>query len=212
MEQIKGINSSDYYYPRKAKTKKAPLIRKDIVESDLGMKKFSSSKTSELRAKMLLDDRRKLEAIWKYNYELRKPPERITLDRNPVFESNIPYQPNSYYRMIGENGFQDFLMTGLIRPKQNTKENYSEIYFEKGRANNIYSRNGGAMYILESSSKRIQEGEAHYPKADMLEKDKDPFRIWHRLPSGDYEIVYDTMNDIISRNPEFRYKVNDDAA
>ncbi|MBR6162896.1 hypothetical protein IKQ26_03260 [bacterium] len=192
------------HLPKKVQLKKTTSEQKEVVSRYDVMKMYSDSKTAEIRSGInISEDKKAFKELIEYNTLIRQKPKKITLDRNPIFMCDIPYQPNSFYRMIGEGGYRDFLETGTVRPKQNTKENYSVIYFEKGRANNLYS--GGSEYIVESQAKRIEEGDAHYPKADMLEKDKDTFRIWHRTQSGSYEIVYDTMNDVLSRHKDFRF-------
>ena len=210
MEEIRSINfKPSASYPKN--TQETSQKGEIVPLSDAEIKMYSKAKTSEIISKIKLDDLKQLEQIKEYNKQIRQKPKTLSLDRNPLFQCDIPYQPNSFYRMIGEEGYQDFLNTDIIRPKQNTKQDYQEIYFEKGRANNINERKGGCIYILETNSKRVRESENHYPSADMLEKDKDSFRIWHRTPSGSYEIVYDTMGDVISRNPSFRFEEVDAA-
>ena len=204
MEGIHKINLIKNV-PYSGKKPETSQKREIVPFNELADKKFSNAKAAEMLTKIKLDDKKELEKIQKYNLQIRQKPKVLSLDRNPLFLCDIPYQPNSFYRMIGEEGYQDFLNTGIIRPKQDTKQDYPEIYFEKGRANNIYARKRGCMYILETNSKRVRESEGHYPCADMLEREKDPFRIWHRTESGGYEIVYDTMCDVISRNSGFRF-------
>ena len=207
MSEIRRINLSKIQpqpLDKKAVESSSPSKSRQI-NSD-ALKIYSDAKSAEIKSGMKFADKKALESLVKYNVEIRQKPKRLTLDRNPLFQCDIPYQPDSFYRMIGEGGYQDFLETGTIRAKQGTKQNYPEIYFEKGRANNIYASKGGSQYIVESRSKRIEESEAHYPRTEMLEKAKDTFRIWHRTSNGGYEIVYDTMGDVISRNRDFRYR------
>lgn len=193
------------YLPKKVQLKKQTAEQKETVANSSALKMYSDSKTAEIRSAINISDKQELKKLVEYNNSIRQKPKRLTLDRNPIFQSDIPYQPNSFYRMIGEGGYKDFLETGTIRAKQGTKQNYSEIYFQKGLANNIYASKGGCQYIVESRSRRIEESEAHYPRTKMLEKGKDTFRIWHRTPNGSYEIAYDTMGDVISRHKDFRY-------
>jgi len=153
------------------------------------------SKTTELTEieKLLLQQ------IKKYNEQIRQEPTgELLLMRNPLYECNILYQEKNFYRMIGDLGYEDFINTGLIRAKQNTKQNYDMAYFEQGRANNIYARRNGASYIVETDSDKIQTGTDCYPHVDKLTKD-DSIRIWKRTNDREYEIVYDTINDIISK-------------
>ncbi len=202
MNEISEIQFT--HLPKKVQLKKKTSEQKEVVSRYDAMKMYSDSKTAEISSGInISEDIKAFKELIEYNTLIRQKSKKITLARNPVFMCDIPYQPKSFYRMIGEGGYRDFLETGTLRPKQNTKENYSVIYFEKGHANNIYS--GGSEYIVESQAKRIEEGEGHYPKADMLEKDKDTFRIWHRTTNGSYEIVYDTMNDVLSRHKDFRF-------
>ncbi len=110
--------------------------------------------------------------------------------------------------MIGESGFKDIEETGLIRPKQNTKQDYQYTYFQKGSANSLYAKRGGGMYILEvPPCGKIVESECYYPRAETLDASTTPHRIWHRTEDGSYEIVKDSINDIITRNPDFRFKI-----
>ena len=119
--------------------------------------------------------------------------------RNPIWKCDIPCREECFYRTLGEAGYKDFLQTGKIRPKQNTKANYNKTYFEKGHINRIYAmRNGGGNYIVETNSPKIICNSSEYPHTDMLDKTTDSFRIWHRLEdmseTPHYEIVYDSMN------------------
>ena len=123
---------------------------------------------------------------------------KVSLARNPVWKSDIPYDNKNYYRTLGDAGFQDFLETGKIRPKQNTKQNYQTVYFEKGHVNQIYAmRKGGGNYIVETNSPKMICNSVEYPHLDSLDKLADSFRIWRRV--GDlngvphYEVVFDSM-------------------
>ena len=155
-----------------------------------------------------INDKKEIEKLLNYNQEIRQKPEKIILNRNPVYDCDIPYKKDSYYRGIGETGYQDFLETNSLRARQNTKVNYDVAYFESGKVNNIYVRNPSAQaYIAETNSSLIIEESGSYPHAKLIPS-SEPMRIWHKNEMGGYEIVYDTMNDIITRNPQFRYNGN----
>lgn len=124
--------------------------------------------------------------------------QKVSLARNPVWKCDIPCKKDYFYRTIGDGGYQDFLETGKIRPKQNTKVNYKRAYFEKGHVNQIYAgKHGGGNYIVETNSPKIICNSVEYPHVDMLDKTSDCFRIWRRVGDIDgtphYEIIYDGM-------------------
>lgn len=123
----------------------------------------------------------------------------INLARNPMFNCDIPYNQEHFYRTIGNDGYKDFLETGIIRAKQNTKFNYQKIYFEKGYVNSIYTKKGGSEYIVESNSSKIKiTQDGAYPSCESLNSKTDSFRIWHRLAQDkngipSYEIIFDSL-------------------
>lgn len=127
-----------------------------------------------------------------------KTTSKVSLARNPVWKCDIPCKDEYFYRTLGDGGYQDFLESGKIRPKQNTKVNYETTYFEKGHVNQIYAmRGGGGNYIVETNSPRMIIQNGSYPHVDELDKASDSFRIWHRVGDNNgtphYEIVYDSM-------------------
>lgn len=207
MDKINLTQTNELYFPQQRETKTKSCGKNSVeTKQEMTLDSSSAALRSRYEAEQLIKDKNELEKINQYNEQIRKPSEHVRLERNPLYQCDIPYQPQSFYRMLGQGGFDDMLTSGIIRPKQNTKENYSMIYLEQGRANNIYARRGGGEYILESSSSKIIQGDGSYPHTETLDPKSDPIRIWHKTQDG-YEIVYDTMNDVISRHPDFRYKV-----
>ncbi len=175
--------------------------------SDFTMNSNYSKAMHAIGTSLVNSDKDTLQGILKYGSAIREKSGKITLDRNPLWDCDIPYQKNNYYRMIGDGGYNDIVENGVIRPKQDTKANYECSYFEKGRANAIYAKRGGANYILElPDCKQLIKKEASYPAMYEVKSGEVPHRIWHLTDDKHYEIVYDSINDVISRHPDFRYK------
>lgn len=182
----------------------AQEVTKEITDGTL--KTYSKCVTSAYAPKIKKDSDA-LNAIIEYGKKIRtKSEDKVSLIRNPLWDSDIPYQEKNYYRMIGEGGFKDIIENGLIRPKQ-ISCGYDVSYFETGRANAIYAKKGGAKYILEipENCAKIIKKEGAYPHmAPACAKDV-PHRIWHMIDDGKYEIVSDTINDVISRHKDFKF-------
>ncbi len=182
---------------------------KGIIDTGLGVytgyQSIRALDSSIKNVKTTINDKNKTNEIMNYNKEIRQKPKKLTLSRDPIYDCDIPYQQDSYYRGIGESGYQDFLDSNSLRAKQNTKANYDVAYFQKGKVNNIYVRKPSAQaYIAETSSPLIVDESGSYPHASII-PNSEPMRIWHKTETGGYEIVYDTMNDTISRNSSLRY-------
>lgn len=176
--------------------------------SDDTIKTYSKA-SGAISAPQIKKDSDVLNNILEYGKKIRTKSEgaKILLDRNPLWNCDIPYQENNYYRMLGRCGYDDIVNSGIIRPKLNTKCNYNTSYFETGRANSIYARNGGAEFILEIPKKcpqMIIEKNA-YPHMNPINASEVPHRIWHLIGDKKYEIVHDSINDVITRHPNFRY-------
>ena len=140
-----------------------------------------------------------------------KPKDLVSFLRHDRYQCNIPYQKQNFYRCIGEEGYNDFLQSGLIRANQNPipgKTKYEYAYFMPGSAGSKYASRSAGMYIVETTGEKMEiaPNREFYPRVSSLDKNTDGFRIWKATdPSKkEYEIVYDTMNDVISRNPNFR--------
>jgi len=116
---------------------------------------------------------------------------------------DIPYQKGNFYRAIGSGGYDDFCTSGLLRGKQNAK--FKDIvYFDIDAACSKYAQGKGGEYIAETNSQKLKNVNGFYA-ADCINSQTDKIRIWKRMPdSKHYEIVFDTMDDIISRHPDFR--------
>lgn len=175
--------------------------------SDGAIKTYSKA-TRAISMPQIKKDSDALNNILEYGKKIRAKSEgvKILLDRNPLWKCDIPYQENNYYRMIGRGGYDDIINSGLIRPKLNTKCNYDASYFEVGRANAIYARNGGAEFILEIPKKcpqMIVEKNA-YPHMEPINASEVPHRIWRLVGDKKYEIVHDSIKDVITRHPNFR--------
>lgn len=181
----------------------------DDSKKDINSDKIYSKAMHSIGLSMVKSDKDALSEINSYGKKIREKEEsgKVSLSRNPLWDCDIPYQENNYYRMIGEGGYSDIKENGIIRAKQNTKQNYCRSYFEKGRANSIYSRKGGANYILEipSDCKNIINEPNSYPAMEPVKSDEIKFRIWHLTDDKHYEIVSDTINDVITRHPEYRF-------
>lgn len=77
-------------------------------------------------------------------------PVPVNLDRNVPFESGLEYNPEYYYRMIGQSGYEDFLSSGQIQAKQDSKQEYEKAYFFKGAPINRYAQKTGDFdYFVE---------------------------------------------------------------
>lgn len=164
---------------------------------------------SALGVSQIKKDKDILKEILEYGKKIRAKADdvKVILDRNPLWNCDIPYQEKNYYRMIGRGGFDDIIQSGKIRPKLNTKCNYDASYFEVGRANAIYARKGGAEFILEIPEKCQQMiiEKNTYPRMMPVNSSEIPHRIWHLTDDKKYEIVHDSINDVITRHQDFRY-------
>ena len=203
IEEAKNATTDD------AKQNAIEESAKGVIDTGLGVytgyQSMKALNSSIKNVKTTINDKNKTNEIINYNQEIRQKPKKLTLSRDPIYDCDIPYQQDSYYRGIGESGYQDFLDSNSLRAKQNTKANYDAAYFQKGKVNNIYVRKPSAQaYIAETNSPLIIDESGSYPHASII-PDSEPMRIWHKTDSGGYEIVYDTMNDTISRNSSLRY-------
>ena len=77
------------------------------------------------------------------------PTPAINLDRDTPLESGLEYNPNFYYRIIGESGYNDFLETGEFRAAQNTKQDYDKVYYFQGHPLARYARGVNDVFFLE---------------------------------------------------------------
>lgn len=127
---------------------------------------------------------------------------KILLSYGHYVDCDIPYQKSNFYRAMGKTGYADFLRTGLLRANPDGK--YSSVYFDVGTASKKYAQGRAGEYIAETGSNKIRKVNGFYG-ADFIDSAKDKIRIWKRIPNTKkYEIVFDTMDDIISRHPSFR--------
>ena len=146
-----------------------------------------------------------IEEIAAYNETIRKPRSVVSLDRNPLFDSNIPYQADNVYRLIGRSGLDDLQQAGKVRAKQDTKMGFDHAFYEQGRANSIYAKNGGgdvAVEVAPNPSQFENLGvQGAYPRAHVGQEvtPNDAMRIWQRNPAtGQHEIIFDNIGDAIS--------------
>ena len=120
----------------------------------------------------------------------------VNLDRNIPFESGIEYNVDHYYRMIGEEGFDDFIDTGLIQAAQDTKQEYEKSYFFKGQPLQRYaSQKSRVQYFVE-----VKPGEnlfsvtnGSYPFSVRPITVSDEVRIYKFSPSDGAEMVFDSF-------------------
>jgi hypothetical protein len=90
-----------------------------------------------------------LEELTEYNSRVRTPQGLLDRDRiNP--NDNILYRPDRFYRFIGEGGYQDFLDSGMIRPRQGTKQGYEIPYFMSGKSSSRYGQGESGRYLVEA--------------------------------------------------------------
>jgi hypothetical protein len=117
---------------------------------------------------------------------------------NPL--NNILYRPDRAYRTLGQGGYDDFLNTGLLRAKPNTRQAYADTYFSKGVTDPRFMRRGGDKYIAESlldETWKTLPGSKEYPymkPAESLSK-TSPLRVFEKQQDGAYKIVFDNLKD-----------------
>lgn len=127
---------------------------------------------------------------------------KLLLSYGHYLEGDIPYQKGNFYRAMGKGGYDDFLSTGLLRAKPDGK--YGSVYFDIDAASKKYAQGLAGEYIAETNSCKIKNLNGFYG-ADFIDSADDKIRIWKRKPgTKKYEIVFDTMDDVISRHPNFR--------
>ena len=146
-----------------------------------------------------------LSDIAAYNAAIRQPRGVVSLERNPLFESNIPYQPDNLYRLIGRDGLDDLNRIGKVRAKPDSKMGYDHAYYESGRANSIYSKNGGGNVAIEVAPTPGQFEEiasrGSYPRTPVGREvtHNDAMRVWVKNPkTGAHEIEFDNIGDAVS--------------
>jgi hypothetical protein len=121
----------------------------------------------------------------------------VNLDRNLPFESGVEYNPEYYYRMIGEQGYHDFVERGVIAPKPNSKQEYEKAYYFKGHPLVRYAENGSAtQYFVEvdPGDEKLFEVSApgQYPHSTVEISNNNKIRIY-RTEEGQSTVVFDTM-------------------
>lgn len=148
---------------------------------------------------------RALADIAAYNAAIRQPRGVVSLERNPLFESNIPYQSDNLYRLIGHDGLDDLNRIGKVRAKPDSKMGYNHAYYESGRANSIYSKNGGGNVAIEVAPTPGQfediASRGSYPRTPVGREvtRNDAMRVWVRNPkTGAHEIEFDNIGDAVS--------------
>jgi folate-dependent tRNA-U54 methylase TrmFO/GidA len=131
---------------------------------------------------------------------LERAPEStgVNLDRNLPFESGVEYNKEHYYRMIGENGYDDFIDTGLIRAKEESKQDYDTAYFFKGAPIERYSnKQSRVQYFVEvrPSEGLFSANEAGYPSSTRPVSSNDEIRIYRHSVSDGVEVVFDSFSE-----------------
>lgn len=119
----------------------------------------------------------------------------ISLDRNAPLSADIEFKAGHFYRMIGENGFRDFMETGVIRPAPDTKQEYERSYYFKGFPRKRYQR-GDTDYFVEVKPRPdlFAEGDAHYPYSNRDISREDEIRIYeYRRKDGTATLVFDSF-------------------
>lgn len=121
----------------------------------------------------------------------------VNLDRNIPFESGIQYNPEYYYRMIGQEGYEDFLEFGAIRARQSTKQSYDNAYFFKGAPLSRYAETKSEIqYFIEVNPDGNElfevsaEGQYPHPKEDISSNNK--IKIYKVDVTGSH-VVFDNM-------------------
>lgn len=120
----------------------------------------------------------------------------IDLSRNqPMVVPGHDFNPDSYYRQIGEAGYNDFLSSGIVRPAQGTKQQYSRAYYSQGAPLGRYRLEDIPNYFVETASHpSIRNLPGIYPHTLEGEHltSKDPMRIYRWHPDEGLSIVHDT--------------------
>ena len=120
----------------------------------------------------------------------------VNLDRNLSFDSGLEYNKDHFYRMIGESGYDDFLDTGFIQAKADSKQQYDKAYYFKGQPLNRYSSNSRVNYFVEvkpTDDLFSVEGEAGYPFSTRHITSNDEIRIYRHSASDGVDVVFDSF-------------------
>lgn len=100
--------------------------------------------------------------------------------------------------MIGEDGYDDFLDTGIIQAAQDTKQEYEQAYFFKGCPINRYARNGcRVQYFVEAKPQDdlFASHEGGYPFATRPVSAADQIKIYRHSVSDGAEVVFDSFKE-----------------
>lgn len=131
-------------------------------------------------------------------FEKSEESPRVSLDRNLPFESGIEYHKDHYYRMIGESGYDDFLETGTIQAKQDSKQGYERAYYFKGCPIDRYSnRRARVQYFVEVKPTEglFDQVGVGYPFSVRPVTSTDQIRVYKYSVSDGAEIVFDSFKE-----------------
>jgi hypothetical protein len=118
----------------------------------------------------------------------------INIDRNIALEAGIEFNPDYFYRMIGEAGFSDFLESGIVRSAKDTKQAYEKSYYFKGHPLKRYSR-GKTDYFIEVKpiENLFSESDANYPHSTREITKEDEVRVYKYTKGIGSELVFDNF-------------------
>lgn len=123
----------------------------------------------------------------------------INLDRNIPFESGLEYNKDHYYRMIGQSGYDDFLDTGTLQPKSESKREYRKTYFFKGQPLSRYAETQSRIqfFVEVKPSEGLFEVDGDgYPYTTRVITTKDQLRIYRHSQLDGTEIVFDSFEEV----------------
>lgn len=152
------------------------------------------------RSKTIAPDEK--DSLLEYNTTART--KKGILDRDTVApKDNILYRPDRAYRFIGEEGYKDFVESGLIRAKPDSKQGYDVPYFMKGKTSSRYAGKGGDKYVVEAIPNKekwkgaaITFDEDPYVGPNEGLNSADEIRIYKKKEDGTYEVVLDNIGDV----------------
>lgn len=87
----------------------------------------------------------------------RRPSAGVDMNRNRSTLTGISVQPDHRYRMIGQSGFEDFLSSGTVRARQNTKKAYEAPYFGPAPLDRYRQRNAPHDYVAEVHQSKVAD-------------------------------------------------------
>ncbi len=120
----------------------------------------------------------------------------VNLDRNLPFESGLEYNKEHFYRMIGQSGYDDFLDTGTIQQKQESKQAYPKTYFCQGQPLNRYAENQSRVHFfaeVKPAEGLFETDGEGYPYAARAITTADELRIYRHSVSDGAELEFDSF-------------------